>query len=575
MSLRSEVIRIFNELVAAGKKISQLPAANTPLSGDELLEISQNGVSSKISASNLSSGGTGVQSIVAGTNVTVDNTDPQNPIVSASGGGGSGTVESVTGDGVDNTDPANPVLSFPTPGDIGAEVAGAAATVQSNLSAHIADTTDAHAASAITNTPTGNISATTVQAAINELDSEKQSALGFTPENVANKATNLTSPDNTKYPTTQAVATALASITVADASETVKGIIEIATQAETNTGTDDLRAITPLKAATKFANKLETINTQTGNYVLVLTDADIKTVVMNVASSSNTVTIPPNSSVAFPVGTIITIAQQGTGLTSMVAGAGVTIRSSTGGLSSQGQYSPMVIEKIATDEWFLWNGPAPLVGTALTRTNDTNVTATLSGSPSTALLAAVEIALGWTGQLAVTRGGTGLSASANGDVVIGTGSNTMGVVNALATTRTAYWHLKAGTATASTAPLKFTSGTNLTTAEAGAVEYDGTVFYMSPSASNRYRIMIGLTGSVTQDVGSIAAQTTASPATITVTGASVGDPVYVGVSAMTAGTIFTAQVTATNTVTVYITNPTSGAIDPPNATYSVRVIKTP
>ena len=33
---------------------------------------------------------TGVQSIVAGTNVTVDNTDPANPIVSASGGGGGG-----------------------------------------------------------------------------------------------------------------------------------------------------------------------------------------------------------------------------------------------------------------------------------------------------------------------------------------------------------------------------------------------------------------------------------------------------------------------------------------------------
>jgi nitrogen fixation protein len=35
-------------------------------------------------------------------------------------------------------------------------------------------------------------------------------ALGYTPENVANKATNLTSPDNTKYPTTLAMATALA-----------------------------------------------------------------------------------------------------------------------------------------------------------------------------------------------------------------------------------------------------------------------------------------------------------------------------------------------------------------------------
>lgn len=38
----------------------------------------------------------------------------------------------------------------------------------------------------------------------------KQAALGFTPENVANKAINLTSPDDIKYPTTQAVSTALA-----------------------------------------------------------------------------------------------------------------------------------------------------------------------------------------------------------------------------------------------------------------------------------------------------------------------------------------------------------------------------
>ena len=39
----------------------------------------------------------------------------------------------------------------------------------------------------------------------------KQTALEFTPENVANKATDLTSPDNTKYPTTLAVSTAIAS----------------------------------------------------------------------------------------------------------------------------------------------------------------------------------------------------------------------------------------------------------------------------------------------------------------------------------------------------------------------------
>lgn len=46
--------------------------------------------------------------------------------------------------------------------------------VQGNLDAHIADTSDAHAASAIGNTPAGGVSSTTVQGAINELDTEKQ-----------------------------------------------------------------------------------------------------------------------------------------------------------------------------------------------------------------------------------------------------------------------------------------------------------------------------------------------------------------------------------------------------------------
>ena len=59
-----------------------------------------------------------------------------------------------------------------------------------------------------------------------------------------------------------------------------------------------------------------------------------------------------------------------------------------------------------------WNAPA-----ALTKTDDTNVTLTLGGSASTALLNAASLTLGWTGTLATTRGGTGLSSfTANGVV---------------------------------------------------------------------------------------------------------------------------------------------------------------
>lgn len=60
-------------------------------------------------------------------------------------------------------------------------------------------------------------------------------------------------------------------------------------------------------------------------------------------------------------------------------------------------------------------------------------------------------------------------------------------------TVTALLHIKAGTATASTAPLKFTSGTNLTVAEAGAMEYNGTNLFFSPSTT-RMSVWVGNDG---------------------------------------------------------------------------------
>lgn len=53
------------------------------------------------------------------------------------------------------------------------------------------------------------------------------------------------------------------------------------------------------------------------------------------------------------------------------------------------------------------------------------------------------------------------------------------------TAPTAVLHLKAGTATASNAPLKFTSGTSLTTAEAGAMEYNGTNLFFTRTGTTR------------------------------------------------------------------------------------------
>lgn len=94
----------------------------------------------------------------------------------------------------------------------------------------------------------------------------------------------------------------------------------------------------------------------TSNDTLVLTDAG-KLVASNMAGA-NTMTVPPNSSVAFAVGTIINFAQYGAGQTTVTAGAGVTIRSEGAKLKTNAQYAGGTIQKIGTDEWWAFGSLA-------------------------------------------------------------------------------------------------------------------------------------------------------------------------------------------------------------------------
>lgn len=97
-------------------------------------------------------------------------------------------------------------------------------------------------ASSIVNTPAGNIIATTVQAAIDELDTEKQAAMGL-DDNYVTDAEKIvignTSGTNTGDEP--------------DASTTVKGIVELAINTEVNTGTSDALAATPDAIAGSYA----------------------------------------------------------------------------------------------------------------------------------------------------------------------------------------------------------------------------------------------------------------------------------------------------------------------------------
>ena len=66
---------------------------------------------------------------------------------------------------------------------------------------------------------------------------------------------------------------------------------------------------------------------------------------------------------------------------------------------------------------------APYTAAALTSGNDTNVTLTLGGTPTTALLHAASITAGWTGQLSLARGGTNANlTAANGAIPYSTAS---------------------------------------------------------------------------------------------------------------------------------------------------------
>lgn len=91
-------------------------------------------------------------------------------------------------------------------------------------------------------------------------------------------------------------------------------------------------------------------NSQTGTtYNLVLTDAG-KVIPINNASA-NTVTVPVNSSVAFPTGTAITVVQTGAGQTSITGASGVTVNSESSKYKLRGQYAAATVLKTDTNTW--------------------------------------------------------------------------------------------------------------------------------------------------------------------------------------------------------------------------------
>lgn len=109
---------------------------------------------------------------------------------------------------------------------------------------------------------------------------------------------------------------------------------------------------TTVQEIANLANTGMTITSQSGTtYTLVLGDNQSKIQFTN--ASAVLVTIPPNASVAFPVGAIVNLQQYGAGTVTIAAGGGVTLHAAGGLVATNGQYALASLIKDATDTWSL------------------------------------------------------------------------------------------------------------------------------------------------------------------------------------------------------------------------------
>jgi len=99
-------------------------------------------------------------------------------------------------------------------------------------------------------------------------------------------------------------------------------------------------------------NETIPLNTQTGTtYTLVVGDAGDLVTLTN--ASPITLTVPTNASVAFAIGTQITIVQSGAGKVTVAGAVGVTVNSAENYLSLRSQWSAGTLIKTNTNSWIL------------------------------------------------------------------------------------------------------------------------------------------------------------------------------------------------------------------------------
>lgn len=144
---------------------------------------------------------------------------------------------------------------------------------------------------------------------------------------------------------------------VGPASDTQAGIVELATNAETVTGTATDRAVTPANVSSHYSTipRNVTVDTSTALNSALTHEGGIVT--MNNASA-NVYTIEPAATIAHSDDAQIDIIMLGAGVTSVTADTGVTLNGVSAGTGVLAQYQGCTLLRVSSNVWV-----APALGT--------------------------------------------------------------------------------------------------------------------------------------------------------------------------------------------------------------------
>jgi hypothetical protein len=103
-----------------------------------------------------------------------------------------------------------------------------------------------------------------------------------------------------------------------------------------------------------------TLNDQTGTTYTPVLDDQYQVLVTRSNAGASTLTIPTNASVAFPVGTVITVLNKGAGLVSISGAVGVTVLSAgvVAAIPTLAQYNSCALIQTSANNWYVVGGIA-------------------------------------------------------------------------------------------------------------------------------------------------------------------------------------------------------------------------